>query len=52
MLDHLAIAVWDLARSKAFYAAFMFDPDGYNVEAVCHTGTEARADAAGCIAAS
>lgn len=21
-----------------YYAAFVFDPDGYNIEAVCHTG--------------
>lgn len=24
---------------KRYYAAFVFDPDGYNIEAVCHKGT-------------
>ena len=61
MLDHIGLAVTDLARSRAFYeaamaaggkdngapgiraryhsnyyAAFVHDPDGINVEAVCH----------------
>ena len=33
---------------ERYYAAFVLDPDGNNVEAVCHTGpTEAEADQAG-----
>jgi hypothetical protein len=33
MLDHIDFAVTDLARSRA---AFVLDPDGHNIEAVCH----------------
>jgi hypothetical protein len=36
MLDHVGIAVADLAKSKSFYGAFVLDPDGNNIEAVCH----------------
>jgi hypothetical protein len=40
MLDHIGFGVSDFARSKAFYpnyyGAFVLDPDGHNVEAVCH----------------
>ena len=42
ILDHLTISVTDFARAKAFYERALKplgirDPDGYNVEAVCHT---------------
>lgn len=45
MHDHVAITGADLFRSLAFccphhhpdcYGAFVRDPDGHNVEAVCH----------------
>ena len=51
MIDHLSVVVSDYARSKAFYlqalaptghyhanyyGAFVLDPDGHNIEAVCH----------------
>jgi catechol 2,3-dioxygenase-like lactoylglutathione lyase family enzyme len=37
MLDHIHVGVSDLERSAAFYCgAFALDPDGHNVEAVCH----------------
>jgi catechol 2,3-dioxygenase-like lactoylglutathione lyase family enzyme len=41
-LDHVGLDVSDYARSKAFNekalaGAFVLDPDGNNVEAVCHT---------------
>jgi hypothetical protein len=46
VLDHLAINVSDYERSGApgvlahyhptYYGAFVLDPDGNNVEAVCH----------------
>ena len=36
MLDHITVTVADFKRSKAFYAAFAYDPDGNNIEAVCH----------------
>ena len=58
MLDHVGLAVSELAVSKAFYTralaaigyglpyelsaevtgqgAFVLDPDGHNIEAVCH----------------
>jgi hypothetical protein len=39
-LDHIGLDVSDYARSKAFYEAalapLVLDPDGNNVEAVCH----------------
>ena len=36
-LDHIGLDVSDYAASKAFYyGAFVLDPDGNNVEAVCH----------------
>ena len=41
VLDHLAIQCADVATSAeyhpAYYGAFVRDPDGNNVEAVCHT---------------
>jgi catechol 2,3-dioxygenase-like lactoylglutathione lyase family enzyme len=45
MIDHTGIVVSDFAASKAFYSAalaanyygaFVHDPDGHNIEAVCH----------------
>lgn len=36
MIDHVNIGVADLAASRAFYGAFVLDPDGHNVEAVAH----------------
>ena len=45
MLDHVEITVADFAPSLVFhcprqhpghYGAFVRDPDGHNVEAVCH----------------
>jgi catechol 2,3-dioxygenase-like lactoylglutathione lyase family enzyme len=30
-----------------YYAAFVVDPDGYNIEAVCHRSTDAAAGAGG-----
>lgn len=27
------------AAGETYYGAFVFDPDGYNVEAVCHTAS-------------
>lgn len=45
MIDHAGIEVADWARATAFcdaaihanyYGAFVFDPDGNNIEAVCH----------------
>ena len=37
MLDHVTIGVTDIERSQAFYdQAFILDPDGHNIEAVCH----------------
>jgi hypothetical protein len=38
MLDHAGFEVSDYERSKAFYGAYILDPDGNNVEAVCHSG--------------
>jgi catechol 2,3-dioxygenase-like lactoylglutathione lyase family enzyme len=36
---------------ERYYAAYVLDPDGNNVEAVCHTGpTEVEADQAGGVA--
>lgn len=37
MLDHLGIQCADMSVSSAFYGAFVRDPDGNNVEAVCQT---------------
>ena len=44
MIDHISIRCADLAESAAFYdavldhyGAFVRDPDGNNIEAVCHT---------------
>jgi hypothetical protein len=34
MLDHVGLEVSDHQR---YYGAFVLDPDGNNVEAVCHT---------------
>ncbi|MET9022512.1 hypothetical protein ABZV93_21280 [Actinopolymorpha sp. NPDC004070] len=37
MLDHLSIQCADVPAGAAFYdAAFVREPDGNNVEAVCH----------------
>jgi catechol 2,3-dioxygenase-like lactoylglutathione lyase family enzyme len=45
VIDHIGIAVADYQRSKAFYeralapdyyGAYVLDPDGHNIEAVCH----------------
>jgi catechol 2,3-dioxygenase-like lactoylglutathione lyase family enzyme len=44
MIDHTGLNVSVYARSKAFclkalpnyYGAFVLDPDGHNIEAVCH----------------
>jgi hypothetical protein len=40
MLDHVSLRVADYDRSKSYhpnyYGAFVLDPDGYNIEAVCH----------------
>jgi predicted lactoylglutathione lyase len=35
-VDHLALQVRDLEASKRFYAAYVTDPDGHNIEAVYH----------------
>jgi hypothetical protein len=40
MLDHVNLRVADYERSRTFYhpnyyGAFVLDPDGYNIEAVC-----------------
>jgi catechol 2,3-dioxygenase-like lactoylglutathione lyase family enzyme len=35
ILDHITVSVSDVKRSKAFYER-VYDPDGYNIEAVCH----------------
>jgi hypothetical protein len=41
MIDHIGFPVSDYERSKAFYlkalAPLVLDPDGHNIEAVCHT---------------
>lgn len=34
MIDHILLAVSDLNRSAKFFAAYVWDPDGYNVEAL------------------
>jgi hypothetical protein len=34
MYDHVSLKVRNFTRSLAFYAAFVFDPDGNNLEAV------------------
>jgi hypothetical protein len=34
MLDHINLRVADYQ----YYGAFVLDPDGYNIEAVCHRG--------------
>jgi len=39
MIDHLTVRVRDVQKSKAFLTAagpFVIDPDGHNLEAVCH----------------
>jgi predicted enzyme related to lactoylglutathione lyase len=41
LLDHVSIAVNDLDRARpfydaAYYAAFVKDPEGHRLEAVCH----------------
>ena len=47
VLDHISLRVADYDRSRKFYEAalaplgythdaFVLDPDGYNIEAVCH----------------
>jgi catechol 2,3-dioxygenase-like lactoylglutathione lyase family enzyme len=40
MIDHTGISVSDFTVSKQFhpnyYGAFVLDPDGHNIEAVCH----------------
>ncbi len=49
MIDHVSCLVSDYAKSRDFYlaalaplgyalvyGAFVLDPDGHNVEAVCH----------------
>ena len=35
-IDHVKLPVADLEASRAFYAAFVLDPDGHNIEAVFH----------------
>jgi catechol 2,3-dioxygenase-like lactoylglutathione lyase family enzyme len=36
MLDHISLGVSDLAASGAFCdAAFVLDPDGHKIEALC-----------------
>ena len=34
LIDHIQLVVRDLPASRAFYAAFVLDPDGNNIEAV------------------
>jgi hypothetical protein len=34
MIHHIDFAVADFERSR-YYAAFVLDPDGHNIEAVC-----------------
>ncbi len=47
MIDHTGVNLSDFAQSKAFctqaiapkpedWGAFVLDPDGHNMEAVCH----------------
>ena len=53
MLDHVGVPVSDFEQSKRFstrkpsprlatsyYGAFVLDPDGNNIEAVCHEPAE------------
>jgi catechol 2,3-dioxygenase-like lactoylglutathione lyase family enzyme len=35
LLDHVNLRVANYERSR-HYGAFVLDPDGYNIEAVCH----------------
>jgi catechol 2,3-dioxygenase-like lactoylglutathione lyase family enzyme len=43
MLDHVSIAVSDISAAERFhdaiYGAFLRDPDGNRIEAVCHIAT-------------
>ena len=44
MIDHIAFNVVDLERSRGYYhpdyyGAFALDPEGNNIEAVCHHDT-------------
>ena len=41
--DHVHLRVADLAASKRFYTAVL-DPDGNNIEAVCHGPARASAE--------
>ncbi len=37
MIDHVSLPVADLGRAAAFYGAYVLDPDGFKIEAVCRT---------------
>jgi predicted lactoylglutathione lyase len=39
-VDHVKLPVADLQRTMAYYAAFVLDPDGHNIEAVYHGGRD------------
>jgi len=36
MLDHVSITVSDIPAAASDYAAFLSDPDGNRIGAVCH----------------
>jgi len=36
MLDHVSIMVSDIPAAASYYAAFLCDPDGNRIKAVCH----------------
>ena len=40
MLDHIGLSVSDYAYHPDHSGAFVFDPSGHNIEAVCHSPEE------------
>ena len=36
MLDHVSIMMSDIPAAASYYAAFLRDPDGNRIEALCH----------------